>query len=323
MKRLLQFVLFLLAAGAVFGNVPRPATVTVLLDGQPIPVTVNNSSDTNWPYQWRTEMELTPGAHQLKLAALHPSGFYTALATNWFTNNLANQAMSIFRDGEGNITKRVWVNSDGATNLTQLLYFDARDRLDMVNQIDSQGNGFLWLATYDGLNRRLQTQCYPTVNWTTQVYGVTPVAVSQFYDPQVEFLELGVSSGNTVAWKLYGPDLDGKYGGENGTGGLDAVSPYFSEFNPVISDARGDILAEVTNGVVAWNPARPTGYGAVPGYRPIALGHGGRPGAILRLAWALVGYYRISTRLACERTILLGACGCVRLRLERTRSRIT
>jgi RHS repeat-associated protein len=265
-----------------------------------VPVTTNGSSDTNWPIQWRTEMELTPGAHQLKVSALHPSGFYTALATNFFTNNLANQAVAILRDGDGNITKRTWVNSDGATNLTQLLYFDARDRLDMVNQFDSQGNGFLWLATYDGLNRRLLTQCYPTVDFVTQVYGVTPTSVNQYYDPQAEFLELGVGLNNEqTQWKLYGPDLNGKYGGENGTGGLDAVSPYLSEFNPVISDARGDILAEVTNGVLSWAPSRPTGYGAVPGYRPIALAHGGdlAQSSAWRGHWPdITGYYQIGLR---------------------------
>src|SRR5208283_1399981 len=94
-------------------------------------------------------------------------------------------------------------------------------------------------------------------------------------------------------------DLNGKYGGENGTGGLDAVSPYFSEFNPVISDARGNILAEVTNGVVAWTPARPTGYGAVPGYRPEALAHGGdlAQASAWRGRWPdITGLYSIGLR---------------------------
>lgn len=282
-----------------YGRLNGQSTLTAFLDGEPLSATVNSSGDTNWPYQWRAEMELTPGAHQLKVAALHPSGFYTAWATNWFTNNLADQTVSITRDGDGNIMKRVWLNSDGTTNLTQLLYFDARNRLDEVNQVDTQGNGFLWLATYDGLNRRLLTQYYLTTNWLTQVYGVTPITINQYYDPQVEFLELGVSYGNTTAWKLYGPDLNGKYGGENGTGGLDAVSPYLNEFNPVVSDSRGDILAEVTNGVVAWTPARPTGYGAVPGYRPVALAHGGdlAQASAWRGRWPdITGYYQIGRR---------------------------
>jgi hypothetical protein len=43
------------------------------------------------------------------------------------------------------------------------------------------------------------------------------------------------------------------------------------QFDPVISDARGNVLAEVTNGIASWALARPSGYGAVPGYRPVAF----------------------------------------------------
>jgi RHS repeat-associated protein len=116
----------------------------------------------------------------------------------------------------------------------------------------------------------------------------------------VEFLELGVSYGLTTEWKLYGPDLNGKYGGLNGTGGLEGVSPYLNLFNPVISDYRGNILAEVTNGVVSWSPARPTGYGAVSGYRPVALAHGAdvAQSSAWRGRWVdITGYYNIGKRL--------------------------
>jgi RHS repeat-associated protein len=87
-------------------------------------------------------------------------------------------------------------------------------------------------------------------------------------------LQAGTSPSAQTVWKLYGPDLNGAYGGDNGTGGLEGVSPYLNTFNPVISDARGNVLAEVTNGVPSWMLARPTGYGAVPGYRPVAYGNG-------------------------------------------------
>ena len=92
--------------------------------------------------------------------------------------------------------------------------------------------------------------------------------------PATEFLEAGTSPSIQTTWKLYGPDLNGKYGGVNGMGGLEAVSPYQNLFNPVISDARGNVLAQVTNGVVSWTLARPTAYSAVPGYRPVAFGNG-------------------------------------------------
>ena len=112
-------------------------------------------------------------------------------------------------------------------------------------------------------------------------------------------MELGVSYGDQTVWKLYGPDLDGNDGGENGTGGFDGTSPGLNFFNPVISDARGNILAEVTNGVVSWNPARPTGYGAVPGYRRAAFANGADMAQ--SSAWRgrevdITGFYNIGTR---------------------------
>jgi len=84
----------------------------------------------------------------------------------------------------------------------------------------------------------------------------------------VEFLELGVAYGTKTEWKLYGPDLNGVYGGLNGVGGFDAVSPKLNLFNPTISDCRGNILGFYSSvqGAVVWNASRPTGYGAVPGY---------------------------------------------------------
>jgi len=90
-----------------YGRLNGQATLTALLDGQPISVTTNTSGNSAHPLQWRSEMELTPGAHQLKVAALHPPGFYTAWATNSSTNNLAGQTAAIGRDGDGNIEEPV------------------------------------------------------------------------------------------------------------------------------------------------------------------------------------------------------------------------
>jgi RHS repeat-associated protein len=283
-----------------YGRVNGLSTLTALLDGQPLAVTTNSSGDPSNPFQWRTLMELTPGAHQLKVAALHPSGFFTAWATNSFTNNFAQQTATVGRDSGGNISQRIWRKPDGTVNHQQQLYWDAKDRLTDVFDFDSTQSGYYLHAEYDGLDRRLFTQCYPMINGQVQTAGVTPTTINQYYDPQVEFLELGVSYNDQTVWKLYGPDLNGKYGGENGTGGFDAVSPYLSLFNPVISDFRGNILAEVTNGVVAWNSSRPTGYGAVPAYRPVALGHGVdvAQSSAWRGHWPdITGYYNIGARV--------------------------
>jgi len=99
--------------------------------------------------------------------------------------------------------------------------------------------------------------------------GVTLVAA-----PEQEFLQPGTSPTIQTVWKLYGPDANGVYGGLNGTGGLEGVSPYLNTFNLAISDARGNVLGEDTNGVVSWTLARPTAYGSVPGFRPVAFGNG-------------------------------------------------
>ena len=46
---------------------------------------------------------------------------------------------------------------------------------------------------------------------------------ASIYDPQVEFLEIGVNVNGVQAYKVYGPDLNGTYGGLQGTGGLEAT----------------------------------------------------------------------------------------------------
>jgi len=78
-----------------------------------------------------------------------------------------------------------------------------------------------------------------------------------------------------------------------------SASAITRQTKPVISDIRGNALAAVTNGVVSWNPGRPTGYGAVPGYRPPALGNGAS--IALSSAWRgrwvdITGYYSVGLR---------------------------
>jgi RHS repeat-associated protein len=114
-------------------------------------------------------------------------------------------------------------------------------------------------------------------------------------------LELGVAYGATTTWKLYGPDLNGRYGGLNGTGGYDADSPGLNLFNPTLSDFRGNILGYYNSagGSNVWNAARPTGYGAVPGYRPVALANSANvpQASAWRGHWPdITGYYHIGLR---------------------------
>jgi len=278
---------------AAYGHVNGQSTLTAWLDNQPTPIT---GVGTN-AMLWRGMMELNPGLHQLKVAASHPSGYYTAWATNSFTNNIAYQRTVDGYDGAGNVTSRIWKNPNGTTNRTQTLSWDARGRLYSVTERDASNSGYNWTAMYDGLSRRLSTTSILVTNGVALTSQ--PTTINSYYDPQMEFLELGVSYGLTTEWKLYGPDLNGRYGGLNGTGAFDAVSPYLNLFNPVISDFRGNILGVVTNGVVSWNPARPTGYGSVPGYRPVALASGVNlaQSSAWRGKWVdITGYYNVGLR---------------------------
>ena len=282
-------------AYAAYGHVNGQSTLSGFLDGQPVSIT---GVGTN-AMQWRATMELTPGAHQLQVAALHPSGFYTAWATNAFTNNIAYQKTTNTFDGAGNITYRVWRNASGATNRTQTLSWDARGRLHQVIERGTNNSGYNWTAVYDALNRRVSTTTVLVTNGVA--YTAPPTTINSYFDPQVEFLELGVSYGGQTVWKLYGPDLNGKYGGLNGTGGLDGVSPYLNLFDTTVSDARGNILGyyDPTKGSVQWTPARMTGYGAVPGYRPAALANGANiaQSSAWRGHWVdITGYYQIGAR---------------------------
>jgi RHS repeat-associated protein len=292
-----------------YGRLNGPATVSAQLDGRPLPASVNATPDPAWSGRWQTMMELSPGAHQLTVLAAHPSGQFATNAVSWFTNALAGEDASVLRDRAGNITRKIWRNRDGSTNRIQYLYWDAKGRLYQAMETDKpQQNGYLWLAEYDGLNRRLQTKWYVTTNGMTYIYGVTPTTINQHYDPAAEFLELGVSvanpggtgAGNATTWKLCGPDLNGVYGGLNGTGGFDAAMPGGNQFEPTISDARGNVLGSVSNGVVAWTAARPTGYGSVAGHRPLPLAFGGSlvQSSAWRGRWVdITGYYNVGLRL--------------------------
>jgi RHS repeat-associated protein len=169
--------------------------------------------------------------------------------------------------------------------------------LHAITERDASNSGYNWTAIYDGLSRRLSTTTVLVTNG--MAFNYPPKNINQYYDPLFEFLELGVSSGNQTIWKLYGPDLDSTYGGLNGTGGLDGVSPYLNLFTPVISDFRGNILAEITNGVVVWTQARPTGFGAVPGFRPVAFANGADlpQSSAWRGRWVdITGYHQIGLR---------------------------
>jgi len=137
--------------------------------------------------------------------------YFTAWATNSFTNSLAYQATADSYDSQGNVTNRVWKNPSGGIERIQSISWDALGRLHSIIDRDTNNSGYNWSAVYDALIAE-----YRQLPFWFQTASLRPrTAVPRFYfDPQVEFLELGVSTANQTVWKLYGPDLDGTYGGE-------------------------------------------------------------------------------------------------------------
>lgn len=284
-----------------YGNVNGAATLSATLDGQPVGISIPTGSTNGG--QWRTMLALTPGAHQLVVSAKHPSGFFTTNAVSWFTNTASGgDRVEDFYNNAGMVRRRIWRKADGSTNRTQILYWDAKDRLYRIADYDAQQNGYLMLIDYDGLDRRLRTRAYATINGATTIYGATPKTIQSYYDPLVEFLELGVSHDGLTTWKAYGPDLSGRYGGMQGVGGLEAVQRGLAQPVVLINDAFGNVHEEynTANGDLTWSGVRHTAYGGVTGHEPVALGYGGSFSDTFawRGRWKDVsGYYQIGLRL--------------------------
>lgn len=156
----------------------------------------------------------------------------------------------------------------------QDLVWDADGRLREVYQADAAWqNGFLWQAIYDGLGRRLRTVKQSVVNYVLS--GPVQV-IDSFYDPQVEFLEVGVAVDGVRTWKLHGPDLNGHYGGLQGIGGLEAViDESTGGVISLVSDAFGNVVGTANGSTLTWNPARVGSYGVLPGSTAPVFGESG------------------------------------------------
>lgn len=195
-------------------------------------------------------------------------------------------------DGIGNVSSR-------QTSLsTDTLAWDGLGRLVGDSRRDAGNNGFNWSAVYDGLGRRLQT----TKQTVTGGTGGATLTLQSSYDPDVEFLELGVTVvGTGRDWLVHGPDLNGVYGGLEGTGGLDAVyNAATGTTTGIVSNLYGHTEATVAAGnVITWNSVHTGGYGPLPGYTPIAID--ASHDLTTALAWRgkyvdATGYYCLGTR---------------------------
>jgi len=168
------------------------------------------------------------------------------------TNNSVGTPVSQTYDAAGNVTTRT------AGGSTDTLTWDAFGQL--VKDVRTGTGAFTWSAVYDGLGRRLQT---------TQ----GALTVQSSYDPEIEFLELVTTINGVRNWHVTGPDLDGRYGGLNGCGGVEAVyNQSTSIATYLLSDTYGHTEGTLSGTTFVWNPTQCDGYGALPGTtKPSAL----------------------------------------------------
>jgi RHS repeat-associated protein len=253
------------------GTAVGAATVTATLDSNPVNIQFDgpNSLDGTW----RANLNLFPGSHTLAVSAVDPSGQYSATTNISFTcTGGATDTLTNTYDGNGNITQRIWINSLGVTNKVENLTWDAFNRLIQVTDRDTNNSGFNFTSIYDGFGRRVRTIETMVTNGVAITNAVAVSTVDSWYDPLVEFLEVGVNANGVFTTKTYGPDASGRYGGMQGVGGLETiyVSGHTSAHGSV-EDYFGNVLATISNSVVTWTGARYSSYGPVPGYQPPTL----------------------------------------------------
>jgi RHS repeat-associated protein len=236
------------------GLASNATAIATSLDGAPVTANFRDG-------RWSTDISMGVGSHALAASASYAVGTITNSTTNNFTVLGANGVTELF-DGAGNITNRVFNSGK-----SQALYWDGLGRLAKVIQRESAGNGFNWAAIYDGFGRRIRTTETPVVSNVTNTAAM--VTVDSFYDPLVEFQEIGVSLNGLRTWKMMGVDMDARYGGMQGAGGTEAtIREIDGLVTPVLNDFFGNSLATVLlpQQTVSWNPARVNSYGPVIGY---------------------------------------------------------
>ncbi len=191
-----------------------------------------------------------------------------------YSSDWYNYPWSMDYDGLGEVTVR---HSENFT--TQSLSWDSFGRLVRISQRNAKDQGYNWSTSYDGLGRRIETR-YADASGNSETS--TPLKLRYYYDPEIEFLELGhsyvhesfsswpsaisPSSRLETIWNLYGPDRSGFYGGAEGIGGLEATYEENGQnLHGVINNYFGDSLAITTDaGLYPWGNVL-GGYGAMPG----------------------------------------------------------
>jgi len=240
------------------GSAANASSVSALLDGSSL------SGLSLGGGRWYADLNLSVGSHTLAATANYNVGQYSASATSAFSVSGTNSVTNYYDDA-GNVTSRVFGNGK-----TQTLVWDAAGRLVSLTERNNPTNGFNWTAIYDALGRRLETTQVPIVNGVTN--SIMTLTLDSYYDPEVEFREVGVGINGQKTWMLVGPGVNGRFGSLQGVGGLEATILESSlQVTPVLNDYFGNVLASVAGGATSWNPVRVTGYGPEIGYETPTL----------------------------------------------------
>lgn len=239
------------------GTAVGAGKVTLTLDGRDItPVSFGGWQDANG--NWSADAQIAPGLHYLTATATHPSGWTAAPANSFFQVLPRAESVTNSYDEMGNVATRTW--SGGKV---QTLTWDPRGRLVKVEQTGV--NPFIWTALYDGLDRRIKTTYTPN--------GGATVTTKSVFDPEAEFIELGLAIDGAWNWKVYGPDMSGTYGGLEGLGGLEAVIGSDGTTRGIVNDWFGNATGYVAapGQTMTWSSAQFLAWGPAPGWSTAPL----------------------------------------------------
>jgi RHS repeat-associated protein len=91
------------------------------------------------------------------------------------------------------------------------------------------------------------------------------------FDPEVEFLEIATTINGKRTWKIYGPDLDGRFGGLQGIGGLEATIQETGNISTgLLTDAFGNGVGTISGNSLTWHKNRSGSYGILPGHTALS-----------------------------------------------------
>ncbi len=231
-------------------------------NGEPIAlVTAPSAEDQgyNQNYDWTAELEVSAGPQLLELRLYNPYSSQTIEKRYFTAKSAVLPEITVEYDGSGRIQRRDF--SDGRS---EVYTWDALGRLWAIEQRNSQNDGYNWRAAYDGIGRRLQTEYFQVLANVPQ--SDSGQSIYSVYDPQVEFLELGVKVGNAATeWKVFGNDLNGAYGGLHGIGGLLGLhSSDASAVERIVDDVYGHQqgVLNTASGALSWTTQSYGAYGA-------------------------------------------------------------